>query len=79
MDKETIANIDLLINVAADEGIQSALEKHGEVVNGREAIALTKLSADELQTMAKLNAKLSGLSKSGLSDLNVMWTCGIVC
>jgi hypothetical protein len=77
MEDRQLAKIDLLIDTAAAEGIDAALEKHGEVVNGREAMALAKLSREELQTFAKINSKIIDTAKAG--KLATDWSCGVLC
>lgn len=74
MDKVTIDTLDSFINTAAEQGVNAALEKYGEAINGREAVALSKLSEDELQTLARLNSKISNLAGARAD-----WACGAVC
>ncbi|WP_451997258.1 hypothetical protein [Azospirillum argentinense] len=70
-----VEKLDRLLNTAATEGIDKALELHGEVISAREAQALRKLSPQELQEFTRINQKIT--DAAGLA--NADWTCGALC
>ena len=79
IDLSTLGQLDELLKVAADQGIDAALQAHGECINAREGEALRKLSQQELRSLNEINEKIrtaAGLSGPG-GGLN--WACGLLC
>lgn len=78
MDNESIVKMDNFLRIAATESLDAAASQFGEVINAREAAALSKLSANELKTLHEINSKLSaqtGFDASKFAD----WACGALC
>ena len=62
------------LKTASNEGIDSAVEENGDLVTAGEALALKRLSSEELNSLVELNqkvAKLRGMDRLAADD----WTC----
>jgi hypothetical protein len=80
MDKQTVSQLDNFIKVAAKDGMESAIKKHGEGIDVRELEALKGLSATELKQLAELHEKIaSSAGKSQVAGLAGDWACGAIC
>lgn len=77
-EKLRINRMDALLAAAANDGVDAALEAHGEAINGREAAALKKLTPQEISTFNAINNKISSLARSGKGNVED-WTCGALC
>ena len=66
------------LKTAAEQGVDAAVERDGELISAGEALALKKLSATEMTELVKLNEKVAGLRGGSLAASD--WVCvNVVC
>jgi len=68
------------VKEAAKSDVRSAIAKHGQAVNAREAAAVAQLSPAELKTLSALRQKIFTAATKGMDPGDLAsWACGVLC
>lgn len=73
------ARMNQFLEVAANAGVDSAIQQFGDAVSAREAAAIRTLSTADLRALSDLHKKIISASTPSGPGGAAPWACGAVC